>query len=252
MNVLITLAGQSKRFYKAGYKKPKFLLPIGNSTVISEVVKKFDDNDTFHFVLTEEQITENHNLKDYIKNLRKNIHLNIIKSHNLGPVYSALQAKSIRDESSIIISYCDFLIDWDYKKFKREIYGYDGAIVSFKGFHPSSFTGTLYCYLKIKNKLITELREKKSFTTKPSNEFASTGIYYFKNFGTFKKNGYRALEDKKMVKKYKEIYVSLPYTYLLNEKTNILNFEVERFVSLGTPKDYEEFIHWLNFFKKNA
>ena len=252
MNVLITLAGQSKRFYNAGYKKPKFLLPIGNSTVISEVVKKFDDNDTFHFVLTEEQVTENHNLKDYIKNLRKNIHLNIIKSHNLGPVYSALQAKSIRDDSNIIISYCDFLIDWDYKKFKREIYGYDGAIVSFKGFHPSSFTGTLYCYLKIKNKLITELREKKSFTTKPSNEFASTGIYYFKNFGIFKKNGYRALEDKKMIKKYKEIYVSLPYIYLLSEKTNILNFEVERFVSLGTPKDYEEFIHWLNFFKKNA
>ena len=252
MNVLITLAGQSKRFYNAGYKKPKFLLPIGSSTVLSEVVKKFDDNDAFHFVLTEEQITENHNLKDYIKNLRKNIHLNIIKSHNLGPVYSALQAKSIRDDSSIIISYCDFLIDWDYKKFKREIYGYDGAIVSFKGFHPSSFTGTLYCYLKIKNELVTELREKKSFTTKPSDEFASTGIYYFKNFGIFKKNGYRTLKDKKMIKKYKEIYVSLPYIYLLSEKTNILNFEVERFVSLGTPKDYEEFIHWLNFFKKNA
>ena len=252
MNVLITLAGQSKRFYNAGYKKPKFLLPIGNSTVISEVVKKFDDNDTFHFVLTEEQVTENHNLKDYIKNLRKNIHLNIIKSHNLGPVYSALQAKSIRDDSSIIISYCDFLIDWDYKKFKREIYGYDGAIVSFKGFHPSSFTGTLYCYLKIKNELVTELREKKPFTTKPSDEFASTGIYYFKNFGIFKKNGYRTLKDKKMIKKYKEIYVSLPYIYLLSEKANILNFEVDRFVSLGTPKDYEEFIHWLNFFKKNV
>jgi len=252
MDVLITLAGQSKRFYNAGYKKPKFLLPIGSSTVISEVVKKFDDNDTFHFVLTEEQVAENHNLTNYIKNLRKNIYLNIIKSHNLGPVYSALQVKSIKDDSSIIISYCDFLIDWDYKKFKREIYGYDGAIVSFKGFHPSSFTGTLYCYLKIKNELVTELREKKPFTTKPSDEFASTGIYYFKNFGIFKKNGYRTLKDKKMIKKYKEIYVSLPYIYLLSEKANILNFEVDRFVSLGTPKDYEEFIHWLNFFKKNV
>ena len=252
MDVLITLAGQSKRFYDAGYKKPKFLLPIGNSTVVSEVVKKFDDNDNFHLVLTEQQIKENTTIVKYIKNLRKNVYLNIIKPHNLGPVYSALQVKTIKDDSSVIISYCDFLIDWNYKKFKREIYGYDGAIVSFKGFHPSSFTGTLYCYLKIKDKLITELREKKSFTTQPSNEFASTGIYYFKNFSIFKKNGYRALKDKKMVKKYKEIYVSLPYTYLLNEKTNILNFEVERFVSLGTPKDYEEFIHWLNFFKKNA
>jgi|TARA_B100001964_G_C14146230_1_gene559828 NDP-sugar pyrophosphorylase family protein len=252
MNVLITLAGQSKRFYSAGYKKPKFLLSIGNSTIISEVIKKFDDDDTFHFVLTEEQIAENNNLVNYIKSLRKNVHINVIKSHNLGPVYSALQVKSINNDSSIIISYCDFLIDWDYKKFKREIYGYDGAIVSFRGFHPSSFTGTLYCYLKIKNRLVTELREKKSFTKKPSEEFASVGIYYFKNFSIFKKNGLKAIKDKQMIKKYKEMYVSLPYIYLLNKKIKILNFEVKRFISLGTPKDYEEFINWLNFFKKNA
>ncbi len=252
MDVLITLAGQSKRFYDAGYKKPKFLLPIGNSTVVSEVVKKFDDNDNFHLVLTEQQIKENTTIVKYIKNLRKNVYLNIIKPHNLGPVYSALQVKTIKDDSSVIISYCDFLIDWNYKKFKREIYGYDGAIVSFKGFHPSSFTGTLYCYLKVKNESVIELKEKKSLTTKPFEEFASTGIYYFKNFNTFKKNGYRALKDEKMIKEHKEIYVSLPYIYLLSEKANILNFEVERFVSLGTPKDYDEFIHWLNFFKKNT
>jgi len=56
MDVLITLAGKSKRFYNAGYKKPKFLLPILNSTIISEIVKKFDDSDKFHFVLTREQV----------------------------------------------------------------------------------------------------------------------------------------------------------------------------------------------------
>ena len=100
--------------------------------------------------------------------------------------------------------------------------------------------------------MVTELREKKSFTKKPSEEFASAGIYYFKNFGIFKTNGQKAIEDKKMIKKYKEIYVSLPYIYLLNKKINILNFEAKRFISLGTPKDYEEFINWLNFFKKNA
>jgi len=251
MDVLITLAGQSKRFYKAGYKKPKFLLPVGNSTIIEEIIGKFDDNDRFHLVLTEQQIKENKNLTNYIKSLGKKIFLNVIKSHNFGPVYSAIQVKTIKDDSSVIISYCDFLIDWDYKKFKREVFGYDGAIASFKGFHPSSFTGTLYCYLKVKNKLVTELREKKSFTKNPSNEFASTGIYYFNNFSSFKKNGIKALNDKRMLKKYKEIYASLPYIYLLNDNLNILNFEVERFISLGTPKDYEEFTHWLSFFKNN-
>ena len=251
MNVLITLAGRSKRFYNVGYKKPKFLLPIGNSTVISEIIKNFDDNDNFHFVLTEQQVNENNDIINYLKNLRKNIYLNIIKPHNFGPTYSALQVKSIKDNSSTIISYCDFLIDWDYKKFKREVYGHDGAIVSFKGFHPSSFSGTLYCYLKVKNNLVTQLREKRSFSNKPHEEFASVGIYYIKDFRVFKKNGYKALKDKNLIKEHKEIYASLPYIYLLNENSSILNFEVERFVSLGTPKDYEEFIYWLNFFKEN-
>ena len=100
MNVLITLAGQSKRFYSAGYKKPKFLLSIGRSTIISEVIKKFDDSDNFHLVVTEQQIKENENLIKYIKSLRKNIYINIIKPHNLGPVYSALQVKTIKDDSS--------------------------------------------------------------------------------------------------------------------------------------------------------
>ena len=252
MNVLITLAGKSKRFHSAGYKGSKFLLPIGTSTVIAEIVKKFDDNDNFHFVLTNQQINENKDIVHYLKKLRKNTFLNIIDSHNLGPVQSALQVNSIKDNDSVIISYCDFLIDWDYQKFKREIYGHDGAIVSFKGFHPSSFSGTLYCYLQVKNKLVTKLREKKSFSNKPHEEFASAGIYYFRDFGTFKKNGQKALEDKKFIKKYNEIYASLPYIYMLKEKSSILNFEAERFISLGTPRDYEEFIHWLNFFRKNG
>jgi len=251
MDVLITLAGKSKRFYNAGYKKPKFLLPILNSTIISEIVKKFDDSDKFHFVLTREQVKKNKSLVNYLKKLTKNTFINIIDSHDLGPVHSALQVKSIKDNSPVILSYCDFLINWDYKKFKREIYGHDGAIVSFKGFHPSSFSGTLYCYLKVKGNFITDLREKKSFTKKPHEEYASAGVYYFKDFSFFKQHGLKALKNKKFIKKYKEIYASLPYTYLVGNNSKILNFVAEHFVSLGTPKDYEEFKYWLNFFKNN-
>ena len=31
-------------------------------------------------------------------------------------------------------------------------------------------------------------------------------------------------------------------------KKNILNFEVKKFISLGTPKDYDEYINWQKFF----
>ena len=250
MNIVITCAGKSNRFKKEGFNVPKFMLPLDNNeTVISKILDNYDDSDNFHIVITEKQVNENTNLQFYLKRLKKNIYLNIIKEHDKGPSFSAIQAKTCEKKKDVIISYCDFLLDWDYKKFKREIFEYDYGITSFKGFHPSSFTGTLYCYLKVKNNLVTDLREKKSFTRNTSKEFASTGSYYFKNFDMLKEYSLKALNSKLLNKNFKEIYVSLPYLFLLNEKKKILNFEVNKFISLGTPKDYNEYIDWQNFFK---
>ena len=71
-------------------------------------------------------------------------------------------------------------------KFLRNIYDLDGSIPAFKDFHPSSFSGTLYAYIKCdkKNNFI-KIREKSSFTKNPHQEYASCGIYYFKSFEIF-------------------------------------------------------------------
>ena len=105
------------------------------------------------------------------------MNISFIEDHNKGPVFSIISANYKFYNSKVLIAYNDFLVDWDYKKFLRVAEGYDGSIVSFKGFHPSSYTGTLYCYFKSKNNLITNLREKKSFTKKPYTEPASVGIF---------------------------------------------------------------------------
>ena len=249
MNIIITCAGKSKRFKKQGINTPKFLLPVDETTVISKILDAYDDSDNFHIVLTDKQLIKNPKIKTYLKNLKKNVFLNIIKEHDKGPCFSGVQAKSCYSKKDIIISYCDFLIDWDYKKFKREIFEYDFGITSFKGFHPSSFSGTLYCYLQVKKNEIINLKEKQSFTSNPSNEYASVGSYYFKNFELFKQYSTRALKSSKFLKQYNEIYASLPYLFLIKEKKKILNFEVNKFISLGTPKDYSEYLNWYNFFK---
>ena len=106
--------------------------------------------------------------------------------------------------------------------------------------------------MKVKQNEIINLKEKKSFTNKPSEEFASAGSYYFKNFDLFQEYSLRALNSKKLKKKYNEIYASLPYLFLIKDKKRILNFEVENFISLGTPKDYYEFLDWQKFFQVKA
>ena len=51
MQIIITLAGKSKRFYEAGYKKPKFILKVRDKAIIEHVVEMFDTtNDDFFFL----------------------------------------------------------------------------------------------------------------------------------------------------------------------------------------------------------
>ena len=44
MNVIIPMAGSSSRFFEAGYKVSKALLPVGNRKMIEHVVNMFDPN----------------------------------------------------------------------------------------------------------------------------------------------------------------------------------------------------------------
>ena len=46
-----------------------------------------------------------------------------------------------------------------------------------------------------------------------------------------------------------EAYVSLIYNYMQNEKNKINVFEVEKFICLGTPFDYKNYLFWNKYFK---
>tara|TARA_B110000261_G_scaffold162214_1_gene205283 strand:- start:25 stop:1551 length:1527 start_codon:yes stop_codon:yes gene_type:complete len=248
LNIIITLAGKSLRFKSSGYKKEKFLLKIGEKKIIlNKVVEMFNSNDTFHFIISETQ-SKIPNLKKIIKSSSKKNFIHIIKNHNKGPVFSALNVKNINFDEPIIIAYCDFFVRWDYKRFLRNIYDLDGSIPVFKDFHPSSFSGTLYAYIKTdkKNNFI-KIKEKSSFTKIPHTEYASCGIYYFKSFNIF------STFAKKLFNKNKgEAYVSLIYNHMQKAKLKINVFEVEKFICLGTPFDYENYVFWQKYFKKNV
>jgi len=121
------------------------------------------------------------------------------------------------------------------------------VIPSFKGFHPASFGKTTYAYTKLnsKNELI-ELKEKESFTKNRSEEFANSGIYFFKNWETFEINSKLLLNEG--FGNLKEGYVSLVSNIIKKNGGKILITEVEKFICLGTPEDYEMYKFWSDFF----
>jgi len=247
LNVIITLAGKSLRFAREGFKKDKFLLSTGkNSIVLDHVVQMFNPNDSFHFIISNKQ-SKKKGLKNIILKTVQKGKIYIVDDHNKGPVYSVLKLKGLDEKEPVIISYCDFFVKWDYQRFLRNIYAIDGSIPVFRGFHPSSFTGTLYAYVKSnkKNNFIS-IREKKSYTKNPNKEYASCGIYYFKSLEIFK------FFAKKLLKtSSKEAYVSLIFNLMKKSNLKLNIFEVEKFICLGTPLDFRIYLYWKKFFEQN-
>lgn len=249
VNVIIPMSGKSRRFSESGYVGPKALLNVGNNRMIEHVVNMFDPTlCKYHIIINKDQLEANSNLPSYLNQLALNVEVIVIDSHELGPVHSILQVKNINDDEDIIISYCDFIVEWNYLSFLRNAQGNDGCIVSFKGFHPASLGSTYYAYMRVKDGNMLQLREKKSFTNNRSEEHASAGIYYFKNHNIFQKYAKECMD--KDNNPLPEAYVSLLYNDMVKDKLLITVYEANKFICLGTPEDYEQYQFWWNFFTK--
>ncbi len=250
INIIIPMAGHSRRFEKAGYIGPKACLPVGNKKMIEHVIDMFDPNFCKYFIIiNNEQLNYNSNLISELEQMASNIEVIVIDSHEIGPVYSILKIKDKIDKSEkLIISYCDFFVEWNYESFIKKVDDDDGSIVSFKGFHPASFGSTYYAYMRVKSGNMIELREKQSFTKDRFKEHASTGIYYFKNFEIFENYAEDfLLKDERILP---EAYVSLLYNKMVEDDLIISIYEVDKFICLGTPDDYGQYLFWYNFFTK--
>jgi NDP-sugar pyrophosphorylase family protein len=252
MHIIITMAGHSRRFNDLGYEGPKAFLDVGGMKMIEHVINMFDPNvDSYHIVMNEDQAKEAPWAQVYFEQIAKKIAITVVSNHELGPVYSSLQVMGIGDEEEVIVTYCDFIVQWDYQKFIRHIQSRncDGAIVSFKGFHPASFGDTYYAYMQVKDDRMIELREKESFTEVRSNEHASTGIYYFKKYSLLMEYGNKWLQREQQI--LPEVYVSLLYNDMVDDQHLVVIHEVDKFICLGTPDDYEQFLFWYSYFNEN-
>ena len=243
------MVGNSRRFKAGGYYLPKFLLKCGNKLMIEHVLSMFSYEDTFHLILKK----DNNIQKKYINILKKlapNIKIYFIEAHEAGPTISILNGNlKILDDEEIVISYCDFTVEWDYKLFLKSAYGSDASIPYFDGFQAASLGNTYYAYMKKKNNLMIQLSEKKPFTKNRVNEPTSPGIYYFKSFKYFKTLSKNLFKNQKKFPN-NEIYVSLLLNEVVRMNGNVSMFKVQKFICLGTPEDYEQFNYWFSHFNK--
>lgn len=249
MKIVVPMAGLGKRFNDEHSHTPKPLTLVDGVPMISRVINMFSQDDEYIFICNEKHLNET-NMESVLRTSAPRSTIVPITDLTGGPIYGTANAFNLIDDlEDIIINYCDFLQVWDYNHFKDTIkkVSNDGAIISFKGFHPASLGETYYAYMKINEQgYLTYLREKQAFSENRMDDFASTGTYYFKRGKDFKEYSRKVIESGFTVNG--EAYVTLPYMLMIKEGLNILNYEVPKFICLGTIRDYKIYNFWSSYF----
>jgi NDP-sugar pyrophosphorylase family protein len=255
MKIIIPMAGHGKRYNDVAFHGPKPLIEIDGRPMIEHVVNNFDPDDEFIFICHKDHLATTR-LKKVLSKLAKNYQILALNDEQIagGPVYSASHAfPLIRDDEEVMVNYCDFILEWEYQDFLRTVHSHDaaGVMVSFIGFHPASLGDTNYCYMKVNDQgFITHVQEKQSYSNDRKKDYASTGTYYFRS-GKLMKYYFKKLIDKK-IQVNGEAYASLPYILMLEDQLQIKNYQVKKFICLGTPRDYESYKFWSEFFFKRS
>ncbi|ENN5833723.1 NTP transferase domain-containing protein [Campylobacter lari] len=241
MNIIIPATGIGKRFKEAGYKELKpFIKVMKDKVILDYVVECFDvQNDIFYFIVQE---CEKSKFEDFALSRKINAKIIVYKGEKLGPAGSlygvASQLQDILDEE-VIISYCDFGQEWNYKdflQFVQENPDAQAVIPCYTGYHPHLLPlENVYAACKVYDNTykVYEVIEKYNSKNK-FEEYYSSGIYYFKALKLAIEAVKKQIEAQDMVSG--EYYVSVTNNYL----ENVLCYPfIEKFYQFGTPKDFE-------------
>jgi len=251
IQLIIPMSGVGKRFKDAGYKDPKPLIEVDGYPIIKHVVDLFPGVKDVTFICNEIHLKET-NMRDILNSISPNCKILEVSNENRkGPVDAVMKISDhIKDDSEIIVSYCDYGTYWDFNSFikiNREG-NFDGSIACYKGFHPHMLGSDNYAFCREENGLLLEIKEKEPFTDNKMSEYASNGTYYFKS-GKIVKKYFKELIELDLNLKG-EYYVSLVYNLLVRDHLKVNIFEIKNMLQWGTPYDLEIYKSWSNYFSK--
>jgi dTDP-glucose pyrophosphorylase len=251
MQIIIPLSGVGQRFINAGYTVPKPLIEVDGMPIIQHVVNLFPGETNITFICNDKHLRET-NMREILNNISPICKIVEVSVENRqGPVHAVSQAYDIiNDNEEVIISYCDYGTWWNYKDFldKVRITNADGSIPSYIGFHPHMLGSDNYAFMQHTNMWMTKIQEKKPFTDNKMTEYASNGTYYFKT-GAIMKKYFNELMNRK-IHTNGEYYVSMVYNLLLEDKHDVLIYEIDNMLQWGTPYDLEVYNMWSAYFKQ--
>jgi len=240
MQLIIPMTGLGTRFVNEGYTLPKPLIQVLKKPIIEHIYSMFDYAEKVIFIINEDHLV--FGIDKILQHLVPHCIIVSEKNHvKKGPVYHTLLAKDHLDDTEVIVSYCDYFMQYDKRKF-LEFDKKDACVFTYKGFHPHLLHNDKYGSLLEQNGRVVEYKEKHCYTTNPQDCHQSSGAYYFKKGSDLIKYSLQCMTKEAI---NGEWYTSQIIIEMMHDK-HVTFFEVDKFCQWGTPRDLEEFeMNWL-------
>lgn len=245
MKIIIPASGTGERFKAAGYKETKPLIPVtSDKRILDYVIDAFSIEDEYFFITSPETYDE---VQKFLETKSIKFKHFLYTGAKLGPVGAIMGVqdelkKYITDNDEVIVSYCDYGIQWDYNDFKEfiEETKADAAIPCYKGYHPHLIdeNNVYACTKTMSSTDFNVYRVFEKYKSKDRfNENWSAGLYYFKTLNLMNYAFNEMMRCGETLNS--EYYVSLAYNYIC-DRYNVQSYnKIEKFYQFGTPKDFE-------------
>lgn len=246
---LIPMAGAGQRFKDAGYTTSKPLLDTDGIPMVVRAAMALPKADLYIFVCREAQLLEN-DLSGVLNKYFTNVLIITTNSLTEGQAITCLLAeKNIPEDAILTIGASDN--DMVYDELQLGNFLLDektvGWIWTFRQNKLVLQDPNMYGWVKVNQENALEISCKKQISENPLNDHAIIGAFTFKKAKMFFDSVRKMIAENKRINN--EFYVDIAADYVIQNFGGIKVFEVKQYICWGTPKDYEEYNNWLNYFR---
>lgn len=238
--IVIPMAGMSSRFFKAGYERPKYMLPAHEKSLFAHCVESFKtyfSNEKFLFIIRDVYDTaefvrsecQQLNISDF-----QIVSLNEPTRGQAETVYLGLKACTKTNNERITIFNIDTMRpDFNHPELNDDV---DGYLEVFQG------SGDNWSFAKEDPDnpgYVIETAEKN-----PISDLCSDGLYHFRNIKLFNL-AYEKMEAAGEAGLAKgEQYIAPMYNYLIQSghKISYVKIAIDAVIFSGTPDEYTAFL----------
>lgn len=230
LKLIMPMAGNGSRFSQQGYTDPKPVIDVKGKPMFVRTIEsiglEFDD---YIFIVRKE-----HNLSDQVITHYPNAKIVELDALTEGAACSVATADPyIDDTDSVCICNCDQFFEWNSLEFESHKHN-DGVILLFHD--PARDPKWSFAAYEPDSDRIFKVAEKD-----PISEYATAGLYYWRNWGVYKQGLQMMMSDNDRTNG--EFYLCPVYNHTIRlQNTVISGILIDEMHGVGTPEDLQAWL----------